>query len=189
MERGWCLPTHPGSRHGTCNLGLLHQLYCRDLPYRLSVKKKSFIYPHGLWIFPNWRFHGYYKPVLLFVLLHTIIFYVNKRLFCWLFYFVFHFLKQALWLQKVRRRIMQRAYRCKHGSYGNGQCGCWRGKGREKESRRRMGSHLYEETFFSHVGDQCYKPGFLWRCIQRMHAQIVGLGLSMDSPLSLWVVT
>ena len=39
VGRGWCLPTHPGSRHGTCNLGLLHQLYCRGFPYSLSVKK------------------------------------------------------------------------------------------------------------------------------------------------------
>ena len=119
-----------------------------------------FIYPQGVWILPYWRFHGHYKPVLFFVLLHTIIFYVNKWLFCWLFYFVFHFLKPALWLQKVKRRVMQRcvglkwlflhltnwvlispllfkmynrAYRCKHGSYGISQAECCREEGKDNQ--------------------------------------------------------
>ena len=45
VGRGWCLPTHPGSRHGTCNLGLLHQLYYRGFPYSPSIKKKQVINP------------------------------------------------------------------------------------------------------------------------------------------------
>ena len=41
VGRGWCLPTHPSSRHGTCNLGMLHQLYCRGLHLQSFCKKTS----------------------------------------------------------------------------------------------------------------------------------------------------
>ena len=86
---------------------LIQQLVCH-VGAQCGGLSTRFIYPQGVWILPHWRSHGRCKPVLLCVLLHTIIYYVNKWLFCWLFYFVFHFLKLALWLQKVKRRVMQR---------------------------------------------------------------------------------
>ena len=36
-----------------------------------------FIYPQGIWVLPYWRSRGHYKPVLIFVLLHT-----QKKTFC-----------------------------------------------------------------------------------------------------------
>ena len=140
---------------------LIQQLVCH-VGAPCGCLSTCFIYPQGVWILPYWRSHGHCKPVLLFVLLHTIIFCVNKWLFCWLFYFVFDFLKPALWLQKVKRRVMQRcvglkrfflcitnwllisplifkldktAYRCKHRSYGIGQSGCCREKGKDNQIR------------------------------------------------------
>ena len=53
-----------------------------------------FIYPQGIWVLPYWRSRGHYKPVLIFVLLHT-----KKNI---LLIILFYFLEAGLMTAKCQ---------------------------------------------------------------------------------------